>query len=95
MCSLQQIFVLGHAVPGNDASFRFRDGAGTLAEQALLRKLEEEVIRIVQAPDFKERMNALQVNPEAIPSEPFKAMIQADLERWSAVAKAGNIKPAN
>ena len=59
----------------------------------IVRKLQAEVNRIVEMPDFKERMSVLQVDPEGNTSEAFTAMISSDLERWRAVAKAANIKP--
>jgi tripartite-type tricarboxylate transporter receptor subunit TctC len=61
----------------------------------IVRKLQEEVNRIVKTTVFKERMNALEVNPEGNTSEQFAAMIASELARWRAVAKASNIEPAN
>lgn len=61
----------------------------------IVRKLQEEVNRIVRTTVFKERMNALEVNPEGNTSEQFAAMITSELARWRAVAKASNIQPAN
>jgi tripartite-type tricarboxylate transporter receptor subunit TctC len=61
----------------------------------IVRKLQEEVNRIVKTPEFKERMNAIEVNPDADTSEQFAGMITSDLTRWRAVAKASNIEPAN
>lgn len=61
----------------------------------IVRKLQEEVNRIATTILFKERMSALEVNPEGNTSEQFAAMITSDLARWRAVAKASNIEPAN
>ena len=62
---------------------------------SIVKKLQEEVNRIIKMADFRERMSVLQVNPEENTSEQFTAMISSDLARWRAVAKAGNIEPAN
>jgi len=67
--------------------------AGTPA--GIVRKLQDEVNRIVRLPDVRERVSSLQVEPAGITSEQFARTIAADLERWRAVAKAGNIKPTN
>jgi tripartite-type tricarboxylate transporter receptor subunit TctC len=67
--------------------------AGT--PMSIVKKLQEEVNRIIKMADFRERMSVLQVNPEENTSEQFTAMISSDLARWRAVAKAGNIEPAN
>lgn len=63
--------------------------AGTPA--AIIRKLQDEINRIIKLPDFRERMSVLQVSPEGNTSEQFTAMIATDLARWRAVAKAANI----
>ena len=67
--------------------------AGTPA--GIVRKLQDEVNRIVKLPDVRERMISLQVEPAGNTSEQFARTIASDLERWRAVAKASNIKPAN
>ena len=61
----------------------------------IVKKLQEEVNRIVKTPVFRERMIALEVKPEGNTSEQFAAMITSELARWRAVAKASNIEPAN
>ncbi|OFZ89441.1 MAG: hypothetical protein A2V78_10835 [Betaproteobacteria bacterium RBG_16_64_18] len=62
---------------------------------AIARKLQDEVNRVVRLPDIRERMSGLQVEPAGNTSEQFARIIASDLERWRAVAKAGNIKPTN
>jgi tripartite-type tricarboxylate transporter receptor subunit TctC len=61
----------------------------------IVRKLQQEVNRIVNSAAFKERMNSLEVKPEGSTSEEFGALIKADLARWRAVAKASNIEPTD
>jgi tripartite-type tricarboxylate transporter receptor subunit TctC len=61
----------------------------------IVRKLRDEINRIIRMPEFKERMNVLQVNPEGNAPEEFTAMISSDLARWRAVAKAANIVPTD
>ncbi|HWP10345.1 MAG TPA: tripartite tricarboxylate transporter substrate binding protein, partial [Ramlibacter sp.] len=61
----------------------------------IVRKLQNEVNRIAKSAAFKERMTALEVNPEGNTSEEFASMINADLARWRAVAKASNIEPTD
>ena len=67
--------------------------AGTPA--AIVRKLQDEVARVVKLPDVRERMAALQVEPEGNTSEQFARLIAADLARWRDVARIGNIKPVD
>jgi tripartite-type tricarboxylate transporter receptor subunit TctC len=59
----------------------------------VVKKLEAEVQRIVSLPDVAERMTSIQVHPAGSTSEEFAKILASDLSRWSAVAKAANIKP--
>ena len=59
---------------------------------AIIKKLQDEVVRIVKLPDIQERMTALAVEPVGNRSEEFARIISADIERWTTVAKASNIK---
>ncbi len=65
--------------------------AGTPA--AIVKKLQDEVARAVKLPDVRERMAALQVEPEGSTSEEFARLIASDLARWREVARIGNITP--
>ncbi len=59
---------------------------------AIVKKLEGEVQRIVRLPEMQERMNSINVTPAGSTSEEFAKIIASDIARWSAVAKASNIK---
>ncbi len=58
----------------------------------IVQKLQDETIRIVKSPDIRNRMAALQVTPEGTTSADFTRRIKQEIEQWSAVAKANNIK---
>jgi tripartite-type tricarboxylate transporter receptor subunit TctC len=58
----------------------------------VVRRLHEEVARIVALPDVRARLNALGVDPSAMPGEQFAKIIAAEIARWTAVARAANIK---
>jgi tripartite-type tricarboxylate transporter receptor subunit TctC len=59
---------------------------------AIIRKLEAEFTRIVRLPDVAAKLKALNIEPVGNSSEEFSKIIASDLERWAAVARAGNIK---
>lgn len=61
----------------------------------IVRKLQQEVHRVVATPFFKERMAALELKPEISTSEEFGLMINSELARWRALAKASNIEAAD
>jgi tripartite-type tricarboxylate transporter receptor subunit TctC len=59
---------------------------------AIVKKLEAEFIRIARIPDVVSRLKLLNIDSVGNSSEAFSKIIAADLERWVAVARAGNIK---
>lgn len=60
----------------------------------IVRKLEAEFVRIARLPDVIARLKLLNIESVGNSSEEFSRIIAADLERWKAVARAGNIKMA-
>ena len=64
--------------------------AGT--PQPIIRRLHEEVVRVLKLPDVRERFAALGVDPAGGTPEEFAKVIAADIAKWTAVAKAANIK---
>jgi tripartite-type tricarboxylate transporter receptor subunit TctC len=64
--------------------------AGT--PQAIVRKLRDEVARVVALPDVRERFASLGVDPSGMAGDEFAKIVAADIARWTAVAKAANIK---
>ena len=59
---------------------------------AIVKRLQDEIVRTVRLPDVKQRLEAMGVDPVGNTSEEYGRIIAADMERWSAVAKAANIK---
>jgi tripartite-type tricarboxylate transporter receptor subunit TctC len=64
--------------------------AGTPA--AIVRKLQDEVARVVRLADIRERLAGLAIDPVGNTPEEFARIIAADIAKWTAVAKAANIK---
>ena len=60
----------------------------------IVGRLEAEFIRIARLPDVVSRLKLLNIDSVGSSSEAFSRIIAADLERWKAVARAGNIKIA-
>jgi tripartite-type tricarboxylate transporter receptor subunit TctC len=59
---------------------------------AIVKRLEAEFIRIARIPDVVSRLKLLNIESVGNSSAEFSKIIAADLERWAAVARAGNIK---
>jgi len=64
--------------------------AGTPA--AIVRKLQDEVVRVVSLADIRERLAGMAIDPVGNTSEEFARIIAADIVKWTAVARAANIK---
>ena len=59
--------------------------------EAILTKLESEIRGTLQLADVKSRFRTLAADAVGNSSAEFKAIVEADLERWSAVVKTANI----
>ncbi|HYG53871.1 MAG TPA: tripartite tricarboxylate transporter substrate binding protein [Burkholderiales bacterium] len=59
---------------------------------AIIARLQKEVARAVQAPDVRERFAQMALDPVGGTSEQLAARVAADIAKWTAVAKAANIK---
>jgi tripartite-type tricarboxylate transporter receptor subunit TctC len=59
---------------------------------AIVARLQREIARVVQTPEVKERFAAMGLDPVGGSSEDLGRQVARDLEKWTAVAKAANIK---
>ncbi len=59
---------------------------------AIVKKLQEEVARVVRLPEIRERLASMSVDAVGSTPEEFARVIAADIAKWTAVAKAANIK---
>jgi tripartite-type tricarboxylate transporter receptor subunit TctC len=59
---------------------------------AIVKKLEGELMRIARLPDVIERLKPLGIEPVGNSSDEFARIMTSDIARWTAVAKAANIK---
>ena len=59
---------------------------------AIVKKLEGELMKIARMPDVIERLKPLGIGSVGNSSEEFSKILAADIARWTAVARAANIK---
>jgi tripartite-type tricarboxylate transporter receptor subunit TctC len=59
----------------------------------LTARIRAELMKIIHAPDFKQRLNAEGGEPVASTPEEFAALIKAETARWGRVIKAAKIQP--
>jgi tripartite-type tricarboxylate transporter receptor subunit TctC len=59
---------------------------------AIIARLQKEVARVVQTPEVRERFAQMGLDPVGGSSEDLARRVARDIEKWTAVAKAANIK---
>jgi tripartite-type tricarboxylate transporter receptor subunit TctC len=59
---------------------------------AIVARLQREVARVVQTPEVKERFAAMGLEPVGGSSEDLGRQVARDIEKWTAVARAANIR---
>jgi tripartite-type tricarboxylate transporter receptor subunit TctC len=59
---------------------------------AIAKKLEGELMKIARMPDVIEHLKPLGIDSVGNSSEEFSKILASDIARWTAVAKAANIK---
>lgn len=64
--------------------------AGT--PRPVVERIHQGVIKAMQLPDVRERMLALGITPVGNTPEELAAIVKADLERWTRVAKQAGVK---
>jgi tripartite-type tricarboxylate transporter receptor subunit TctC len=64
--------------------------AGT--PQAVITRLNAELVKALAMPDVKERFGAQGVEPGSTTAQEFKAFLNAEVKRWAPVIKASSMK---
>jgi tripartite-type tricarboxylate transporter receptor subunit TctC len=59
---------------------------------AIVKRLQGEVARVVRLPEIRERLDQMAIVPSGNTPEEFRRIIARDIAKWTAVAKAANIK---
>ena len=59
---------------------------------AIVKRLNEELVKVLKQPETRARIVALGIDPVGSTPEEFSRVIAADIAKWTAVAKAANIK---
>ncbi len=62
------------------------------APAAVIKRFRDEVVRVLGLPEIRERMAAMAIDPSGNTPEEYRKIIASDIAKWTAVAKAGNIR---
>ena len=85
--------LIAQDLPGYEAISWF----GLLAPKGtptdIVNKIQRDVAAILKDPDVQQKIQGLGADPGGMPPEEFQARIKREIDLWSRVAKAANIKP--
>ncbi len=79
-------------VPGYDIAVWAGLFAPAGTPQEIVSRLYREASRAMAAPDTKEKLRNIGMDPGGLAPEQLSAMIQADIARYGAIVKAANIR---
>jgi tripartite-type tricarboxylate transporter receptor subunit TctC len=80
-------------VPGYEAMQWFGLLAPAGTPEPIIRRLYEEAKKGLESPEMRKRLDAEGAEPVASSPEEFRVALQAEMAKWSAVAKAARIVP--
>jgi tripartite-type tricarboxylate transporter receptor subunit TctC len=60
---------------------------------AVLKRLQEELAKVLEMPDVRKRISAMSVIPGSSTPEEFSKLIASEIAMWRQVAQDNNIKP--
>ena len=78
-------------LPGYDAGFLGCIAAPARTHEAIIKRLNEEIIRVLNQPDIKQKFLALGVEVVGSTPEEFADVMKKDLARMSKVIKDAGI----
>lgn len=91
--ALPDLPTVSETLPGYDVSLWFALFGPANMTRELATRLQGEVVRAIAAPDMKTRLADQGYEPGGEAPEQLGARIRAELDVWSRVVKAGNIRP--
>jgi tripartite-type tricarboxylate transporter receptor subunit TctC len=80
-------------VPGYEMDVWYGLFAPRGTPKAVTEKIAAEAIRIMQAPEMRERWNAVGVEPAGTTPAEFNRQFRAEIEKWSKVVTAAKLAP--
>jgi tripartite-type tricarboxylate transporter receptor subunit TctC len=79
-------------LPGYEVSVWYGVLAPAATPAAVINRLHDELVRIIQLPDIRERWAALGADPLHNTPEQYTAFLKADLLKWTKVVRDSGAK---
>lgn len=79
-------------VPGYEVTTAYGMAAPAKTPRAILDRLHTDVLRALNAPDTRERLQGLGADPVGNTPEQYAAFMQNEIAKWGKVIKAAGIK---
>jgi tripartite-type tricarboxylate transporter receptor subunit TctC len=93
IASAPDVPAIGEVVPGYAADLWYGAWAPAGTPRAVIDRLNQALGRIVQSPEVKARLAGENgIEPAHSTPEEFGKFIAAEIQKWSSVVKAGNIR---
>jgi tripartite-type tricarboxylate transporter receptor subunit TctC len=88
-----QAALIAQDLPGYEAIswFGLLAPKGTPAD--VVNRIQRDVAAVLKDPDVVQKLQGIGADPGGMPPEEFQARIKREIDLWSRVAKAANIKP--
>jgi tripartite-type tricarboxylate transporter receptor subunit TctC len=79
-------------LPGAQVLIWYGAVAPAATPKDVVTRLNREIVRLMQAPDIRERFSQQGIDPETSTPEQFAQLIRDEYARWTKVIRAGGIK---
>lgn len=79
-------------VPGYEVSTFYGVSAPAKTPRPIIDRLHAELVRVLNAPDVRERLQGLGADPVGNTPEQYTAFMQNEIAKWAKVIKAAGIK---
>ena len=80
-------------VPGYEWTFWYGLLVSSKTPEAIVQRLNQEAVAILNQPDIQERLNQMGVLVAASTPEAFRELIEAEVAKFKRIADAANIQP--
>jgi len=84
--------VMSSGLPGYEVTVALALFAPARTSDAIINRLNQEVVRVIRKPDVKEKFSSIGVETASGSPADLAALIKADLTKWTKVIKESGIK---